>query len=52
MAQPPNPKRDQTHIPPSLFFDKVVPMLLIGLAIISVVLIALAAGVLLGIVPS
>jgi len=35
----------------SVFFEKVVPGMLIGLAIVMVVLIILAAGVIIGIVP-
>ena len=35
----------------SVFYDKVVPLLLIGMAIITVVCILIAAGVLLGFVP-
>jgi hypothetical protein len=44
--------RGKSHIPEnSVFYEKVVPALLIGLLIIMVILILVAAGVLLGIVP-
>ncbi len=35
----------------STFYDKVIPILLIGLALVTVVCIAIAVGVLLGFVP-
>lgn len=45
-------RQAQTHIPEdSVFYDRVVPLLLIGMAVIMGILILIAAGVLLGIVP-
>ena len=42
----------QTRIPEgSVFYDRIIPALLIGMALIMGVLILIAAGVLLGIVP-
>ena len=35
----------------SVFFDKVVPVVLIGLAVVTVVVVVIALGVLVGIVP-
>ncbi len=44
-------KNDKTHMPSkSLFFEKVVPALLILMGVITVALLLFAAGVLLGIV--
>lgn len=41
----------QSHIPEnSVMFEKVVPALLVGLGVLTVVLILFAAGVLLGVV--
>jgi len=35
----------------SVFYEKVIPLLLIGMAIVTVVFILIAVGVLLGFVP-
>ena len=35
----------------SVFYEKVVPLLLIGMAIVTVIFILIAAGILLGFVP-
>ena len=44
--------RDKSHMPAnSIFYDKVIPILLIGMAVIMVVCIVIAAGVVLGFVP-
>ncbi len=44
-------KKDKSHIPTSsVLFDKIIPALLIGMGVLTVVLILFAAGVLLGIV--
>lgn len=49
------PRRSQpnpSHIPEgSVFFDKVIPILLIGMGVLTVAIILIAAGILLGIVP-
>lgn len=43
--------RTRSHMPQgSLFFEKIIPILLIGLGILMVLLVLFAAGVLLGIV--
>ena len=43
---------DKSRMPAhSTFYDKVVPLLLLGMAVLTVVFIAIAAGVLLGLVP-
>ncbi len=49
-TQPPQDPRQHTRRMPeqSLFYDRIVPLILIVLGIIMVVLIAVAAGVLLG----
>lgn len=45
-------KRDRSRIPAgSFFYNKLVPILLIGMAILTVLFILIAAGVLLGLVP-
>ena len=44
--------RDKSRIPAqSVFYDKVIPLLLIGMGILTVACILVAAGVLLGFVP-
>jgi hypothetical protein len=44
--------RDKSRMPTnSILYDKVIPFLLIGLTIVTVVCIVIAAGVLLGFVP-
>jgi len=46
-----NVQRQKSHMPQnSMFFEKIVPVLLVGMGIITVALILFAAGVLLGIV--
>ncbi len=35
----------------SVFYEKVIPVLLIGLGIVTAILILVAAGILLGIIP-
>jgi hypothetical protein len=51
-TRPKKPGRDASRMPEnSVFFDKIVPVVLIGLAVVTVVVILIAAGVLLGIVP-
>lgn len=48
----PTPPRPMNRMPEgSLFYERVVPALLVLLGIVTVVLILFAAGVLLGIVP-
>jgi hypothetical protein len=43
--------REQSHMPKnSVFFEKVVPILLIGMGILTALLVLFAAGVLLGLV--
>lgn len=43
---------DKTRTPAgSVLFERVIPLLLIGMAILTVVFIVIAAGVLLGFVP-
>jgi len=43
--------KSQSHIPKnSVFYEKVVPALLVGMAVLMVLLILLAAGILLGFV--
>lgn len=43
--------KNQSHIPKnSVFFEKVVPALLVGMAVLMVLLIILATGILLGLV--
>ena len=43
---------DKSHIPTnSVFYEKVVPLLLGGMAVLMVVIILVAAGILLGLVP-
>ena len=47
----PRSKTDRSRAPQnSLFFEKMVPVLLIGMGVITALLILFAAGVLLGIV--
>lgn len=45
MSKPPRPS---SRIPNSVFFEKIVPVLLIGLGLVMVVLMIVAAGVLIG----
>lgn len=46
-----NPLRKKSHMPKnSVFFEKIVPILLIGMGVLMAALILFAAGVLLGIV--
>ncbi|HVN15349.1 MAG TPA: hypothetical protein VMT73_06380 [Anaerolineales bacterium] len=46
-----NRLRDRSHMPQnSVFFEKVIPILLIGMGVLMLLLILFAAGVLLGIV--
>ncbi len=48
----PDIMRGQSRVPEgSIFYTKVVPILLVGMAVIMGVLILVAAGVLLGIIP-
>ena len=35
----------------SIFYEKVIPLLLIGMAVVTVIFILIAVGVLLGVVP-
>lgn len=45
-------QRDKSRMPAhSIFYDKIIPILLIGMAIATVVFILIAAGILLGLVP-
>lgn len=44
------PRRAPSRMPNSVFYEKVVPILLIGMGIVMVGLILFAAGVLLGLV--
>ena len=50
MNQPPRKEQRPSHRMPkdSLFYERVVPALLIGMAVVLVSLVVLAAGVLLG----
>lgn len=49
---PDKPSRDKSRFPAdSPFYNKIIPVLLIGMAMITVLFILLAAGVLLGLVP-
>jgi hypothetical protein len=51
MSKPRVP-RPKAHIPAqSVFYDKVIPALLIGMALATAIFIVIAAGVLLGFVP-
>ena len=44
--------RTKSRIPPnSVFFEKIIPALLIGMAILTVIFVLIALGVLLGLVP-
>jgi len=45
-----NPRHPSSRIPNSIFYEKVVPALLIGMGIVTVGLILFAVGVLLGLV--
>lgn len=52
MSSSGKPGRDRSRMPAnSVFFDKVIPILLIGMAILTAAFILIAAGVLLGVVP-
>ena len=43
--------KKQSHIPKgSVLFEKIVPMLLIGMAVLTVLLILVAAGIVLGVI--
>ncbi len=43
--------QDQSHIPKnSIFFEKIIPALLVGMAVLMVVLIIFAAGILFGLI--
>jgi len=45
-------KASQSHMPAqSIFYEKIVPLLLAGMAILTVVFIVIAAGILLGFIP-
>ena len=43
--------RRQSHIPETTFYDKVVPALLIGLGVVMIILIVVALGIAIGVVP-
>ena len=46
-----NALRQKSHMPEnSVFFEKIVPILLVGMGILMAILILFAAGVLLGII--
>lgn len=46
------PRRTQSRMPKdSLYFEKLVPALLISFGVITIVLIIFAAGILLGLIP-
>jgi hypothetical protein len=48
----PDPTRGRSHVPDeSVFYTKVVPLLLVAMAVVMAALILIAVGVLLGIVP-
>ncbi len=52
MSSTRKPSTGQSHMPAnSVFYDKVVPILIAVLAVATVVFIVIAAGVLLGFVP-
>jgi len=42
--------RPRSHIPSSIFFEKIIPILLIVMGVVTALLILFAAGVLLGVV--
>ena len=45
-------KASQSHMPAqSVFYDKIVPLLLAGMAILTIVVIVVAVGILVGVVP-
>ena len=46
-----NRRRARSHMPQnSLFFEKIVPILLAGMGIVMILLVLFAAGVLLGVI--
>jgi hypothetical protein len=48
----PKPRRDKARMPEnSIFYGRIIPLLLLSLAVIMVALIVVAAGVLLGFIP-
>jgi hypothetical protein len=50
--RPRKPSRDRSRMPAgSTFYDRIVPLLLVALAVVMVVMILVALGVLLGFVP-
>jgi hypothetical protein len=52
MSGAPKPGPGKSRIPAnSVFYNRVIPILLIGMAIATAVFILIAAGVLLGLVP-
>ncbi len=44
-------RRASVHMPPTTFYERIVPIVLIGLGLLTLLLIILAATVLLGIFP-
>jgi hypothetical protein len=53
MTGVPEPRPDiKSRLPAnSVFYNRVIPLLLIGMAVVTVIFILIAAGVLLGLVP-
>lgn len=44
-------RRASVHMPHTTFYERIVPILLIGLAVLTVLLVIVAATILLGISP-
>ena len=44
-------RRASVHMPPTTFYERIVPILLIGLGVLTVLLVIVAATILLGISP-
>ena len=45
-------QRDKSHMPTnSVLYDKVIPIVLIGIAVLTALIILAAVGILLGLVP-
>lgn len=44
------PDRDKSRMPQTSFYEKVIPVLLVGLAVLGVAVVLLALGVALGLV--
>ncbi|MFN8482129.1 MAG: hypothetical protein U0768_03585 [Anaerolineae bacterium] len=44
-------RRASVHMPHTTFYDRIVPLLFVGLGVLTILLVVLAATVLLGIFP-